>query len=159
MKRFSLFLGLSFMLSLNFSVTAFAGVPPQCQDGRGNVRCDLKGCQQYCRDYGHRPGNNGHGHMNRPGPGNHHPAPVPPPPAVRPAPVPPPPAFRPAPVPLRPMTIEERIDQLVHQNDMLRDRLRHTFVPHERQKLEIEINRNDREIRELVAERNRRHHR
>ena len=65
MKRFSLFLGLSFMLSLNFSVTAFAGVPPQCQDGRGNVRCDLKGCQQYCRDYGHRPGNNDHGHRRQ----------------------------------------------------------------------------------------------
>ncbi len=146
MKKLGLFVGLSFVFSLCFASVASAQVPPQCRDGRGNVRCDLKGCQQFCNN-GHHNGPGAHhpgpGPVHPgPGPGAHHPAPAPH--VVHPAPVPPPMS--------RYDIVQHRLRELEAQNRRLDDRLRHTFIPRERQALEMEIFRNNEEIRALHAE-------
>ena len=153
--------------------TASAQVPRKCMDGNGNVLCQKRGCESYCRPAMPLPPPP----QPAPMPPHAKPAPLPPPPQpapmpphAKPAPLPPPP--QPAPMPPHHankhhdhyqgpmaaphndrMSLDRQIDELERDNRHYRKQLRDTFNPYERRHLEAAIERNEREIDRLKRER------
>ncbi len=82
MKKLGIIAILSLLSGCFMISTASAQVPRKCMDGYGNVLCQKRGCESYCRPA-----------MPLPAP----PPPAPMPPQAKPAPLPPPPP--PAPMP------------------------------------------------------------
>ena len=157
MKKLGIIAILSLLSGCFMISTASAQVPRKCMDGYGNVLCQKRGCESYCRPA-----------MPLPPP----PPPAPMPPHAKPAPLPPPPP--PAPMPPHHankhhghghyqgpmaaphndrMSLDRQIDELERDNRHYRKQLRDTFNPYERRHLEAAIERNEREIDRLKRER------
>ena len=160
MKKLGLFFLFSLLAGFLMISTASAQVPRACMDHHGNVICQKRGCEAYCRPAPLPP--------PPPAPAPHHhvkPAPVPPPPPgpaphhhVKPAPVPPPPAPHHHGGPgynhyNDRLALDRQIDELERDNRHYRQQLRETFNPYERNHLEAAIERNEREINRLREER------
>ena len=137
MKKLGIIAILSLLSGCFMISTASAQVPRKCMDGYGNVLCQKRGCESYCRPA----------------------MPLPPPPP--PAPMPPHHANKhhghyqgPMAAPHNDrMALDRQIDELERDNRHYRKQLRDTFNPYERRHLEAAIERNEREIDRLKQER------